>query len=283
MRHDGGLDPGTFAERLNSRTRVAALTLAGNGLGTLVSVPELVREVRRCSPDALVVLDAVHAAPHVPLDVAALGVDVLAFSTYKLFGPMAGVLWVSEDAGKRLSWYHVAPHTAQQSRAELGTLNTSTVAGTLAGLEYLRGIGERLEPHAVGLCAGLPRERRKLRLAMEAIRGYEQALSLRLLGGMTDLPGLKLHGVTDPARVADRVPTVAFTLQGVPATEYERLLWEVGGIQIGSGSHYSGAVLRGLGVEGVGRASFAHYNSRGDTEALIQALDAARRVGQNRR
>jgi selenocysteine lyase/cysteine desulfurase len=276
MLPDGHLDLDHLAALLDSRTRVVALTMAGNALGTVTRLEAAVPLIRQRAFEAVVVVDAVHAAPHLPIDVEALGVDALAFSTYKLFGPLCGVLWLSERLLPRLSPYHVEPHTESETLMEWGTLNNASVSGIRAALEYLLRLGERLEPAAVGQFSGLGRERRQYKIALAAIRQYELSLARRVLEGWrADEPG-RMLGVCDPDRIDERVPTFAFSIHGREDAELEAAFWE-GGVQVGVGSHYSAAVRRGLGRSSVARASFAHYNSMDEVDAFLAAARAVRR------
>ncbi len=273
---EGHLDVGRFRELLSPAVKLVALTVAGNGLGTLLRLETLIAEVRSRCPEALVVLDAVHAAPHVPVDVRRLDADALAFSTYKLFGPFAGVLWLRPTLFDQLQPYHVEPHTDPRSLLEWGTLNNVTVAGIEAALSYLSSLGERLEPHARGLFPDEPRAARRFRLALAAIQAYEARLSRFLCAALLEIDGVTLRGVADPERTDERVPTLAFTLDRLDPAEWEMRLWEKGQVQVAGGAHYSAAVTRGLGLTAVARASFAHYNDREDAARLIRAVrDAA--------
>lgn len=270
MLPDGHLDLDRLAALLDDDTRLVALAVAGNGLGTLLRLEEAIPLVRARAPRARVVLDAVHAAPHVPLDVAALGADALAFSTYKLFGPNCGVLWVRGELAAELDPFHVEPHTDPETLLEWGTLSNVNVAGTGAALEYLLRLGERLEPSFRGRLAGYPRGRRQFKIALAAVREYEARLSERSLAGFAGLDGVRLFGVIGGPM--SRVPTLAFALEGDADLGLERRLWELGRIQVAQSDHYSAAVTRGLGRRAVTRASFAHYNSPEEADALIGAV-----------
>jgi cysteine desulfurase family protein (TIGR01976 family) len=272
MLPDGHLDLDRFAALLDHRTRVAALTVASNGLGTVLRAAEAVRIARERAPEAVVVLDAVHAAPHLPLDAAELGADALAFSAYKLFGPVCGVLWLRRELLPRLDPYRVEPHLDAETLMEWGTLSSVNAAGVRAALEYVQRLGERLEPAYVGSLAGYPRGRRLFKVALTAVREYEAGLSRRVLCGLAELPGVTVFGVTEPARAEERVPTFAFSLEGVPDEELEARLWEAAGLQVAAGTHYSAAVLRGLNRKAAPRASFAHYNTPEEADAFVAAL-----------
>jgi len=272
MLPDGHLDLDALAGLLDASTRVVALGLASNGLGTVVRAADAIRLVRERAPDAVVVVDGVHAAPHLPLDVATLGADALAFSTYKLFGPNCGVCWMRADLAARLEPFRVEPHTDAETQMEWGTLSNASVAGIRAALEYLLRVGERLEPAMVGELREYPRQQRLFKIALSAFAGYEAVLSRHMLGELRGIPGLTLYGVTDPERVGERVPTFAFSIDGVPDAELEERLWKTSGVQVAAGSHYAASVLRGLGRASVGRASFAHYNTVEEAEALLYGL-----------
>jgi selenocysteine lyase/cysteine desulfurase len=274
MLPDGRLDLSSLAQKVDAGTRVVGLTMASNGLGTVIRLDEAIPLVRRLAPEAVVVVDAVHAAPHMAIDVQALGADALAFSTYKLFGPNCGVLWLREGLLERMQPYRVEPHTDVESLMEWGTLSNAWVAGIAACLEYLQRLGERLEPAFVGLLAAYPRDRRLFKLALSAIRTYEQDLSRALLPRLAALPGVELFGVTDPERGEERVPTFAFAVTGRDDAEIERRLWETAHLQVAAGTHYSAAVLCGLGRKSVLRASFAHYNTPEEAQAFAGALSS---------
>jgi cysteine desulfurase family protein (TIGR01976 family) len=268
---DGGLDMEHLATLLDAGTRVVAVAAATNGLGTRYDLPAVARLVRSRAPEALLVVDAVHLALHAPLDVTAWECDALAFSTYKLFGPFAGVLWVRASLAARLDPYRVEPHTEAASLLETGTLNNPTVAAIGAALAYLEELGARLAPaHPTP-----PDRRARLRIALEAIREYEASLSRSMLEGLRARPALarvRLFGVAEPERVAQRVPTFAFAVVGMADDEVEHHLWEDTGLQVAAGSHYAAAVDRGLGRTSVVRASFAHYTTPDDVERLLDAL-----------
>jgi selenocysteine lyase/cysteine desulfurase len=278
MLPDGSLDLDHLASLLDDSTRVVAVTMASNGLGTTSDLSEIVRLVRRESPKALVVVDAVHGAPHLPIDVAELGADALAFSTYKLFGPNAGVLWLRSGLLERLSPFHVEPHTDPGTLMEWGTLNNVTVAGIRAALEYLLRIGERLEPSAVGQWAQYPRGRRLFKVAMNASQQYEALVSSQVLMAMAEMSHVRLYGISEATKVEQRVPTFAFEAKGIDGMALEQQLWAKEHVQAAYGSHYSAAVTRGMGKAGLTRASFAHYNDAQDVATFLAAL---RRLSQS--
>ncbi len=132
------LDLGSLDAALSERTRLVAVGWASNAVGTVNPVAEIVR--RAHAVGAWTFVDAVHYAPHGPLDVAGLGTDFLSCSAYKFFGPHVGVLWGRAELLDSLPAYKVRPAS---DRWETGTQNHEGIAGTLAAVEYLGEVGER--------------------------------------------------------------------------------------------------------------------------------------------
>lgn len=269
---EGTLDIGHLLSLVDARTGLAAVTAASNATGSVVPLAEVAAAVHKKSPDGLVVVDAVHHAPHGPLDVKSSGVDALVFSGYKTFGPMLGVLWGRAEVLERLRPYRVETNKdAPPGKFEMGMLNNASIAALEAALEYLLWLAERLAGPAA---AGADRPSR-FRLALGAIADYERGLSRRVLEGLRrfDRSRFRLFGLADPARAAERVPTFAFDVAGLSATETKRRLWEEAGIQIADGNHYSAAVVRSLArPEGISRASFAHYDNAATVDLFLEAL-----------
>lgn len=201
----GRLDLDALPAILGERTRLVAVGGASNALGTVSDVAEIARIVpAHCA--ALVFVDAVQLAPHLPVDVRELGCDLLACSPYKLFGPHQGVLWGRAALMAELEAYKVRPASVQPpaQRFETGTPSFEGQAGVLGSTEYLEWLGEEIAPGSNG-------RRGRLLAAMRGIASYEEALSARMLDGLASVPGLRLYG---PAETRGRVPTFAFTVAG---------------------------------------------------------------------
>src|SRR5688572_14351381 len=182
LNDDSTLDLDDLTSKLSDRTRVVAFPLASNALGTLVDarrVSELAHEA-----GALAWADAVHFAPHAPVDVAALDVDVLVCSPYKFFGPHLGVAFGRAEVLERWRPYKVRPAADEPigSRFETGTLAHELLAGFVAAVDY---VGE---------------------LGWDAIRAHEHSLGEQFLTGLPD--AWRLHGL---ATMDGRVPTFAVT------------------------------------------------------------------------
>ena len=271
---EGTLDVDHLLSLVDRRTALLAVTAASNGNGSLVHLKDLVAAIRGKAPECLVAVDAVHHAPHGVLDVRASGVDLLVFSGYKVFGPMMGVLWGRAEVLERLRPYRVETNKdILPGKFEMGMLNNASVAALGAALEYLLWVADLLAAPQ----NDLPDRASKFRSAMASLAEYEKAITRRVLEGFRrrDLPRFSLFGIADPARAGDRVPTFAFDIGGLTATETKRRLWTGAGIQIADGNHYSAAVVRHLGrPEGICRASFAHYDNIATADRFLEALAA---------
>ena len=293
---DGRLDVGHLLSLVDARTGLLAVTPASNGTGSLVPLRQTIAAVRERAPQCLVAVDAVHHAPHGVLDVREADCDFLVFSGYKVFGPMQGVLWGKANLLEQLRPYRVETNKSEPPwKLEMGMLNNTSLAALGAGLEYLLWLAdlvthERDNPlrgrkrdsplrgqslTSAGPAAAFPDRAAKFRFVMTSIAEYEAGLTRGVLEGLRKFdPGrFRLFGISDPARAAERVPTFAFDVSGLSATETKKRLWEDAGIQIADGNHYSAAVVRHLGrPEGICRASFAHYDNPGTVDRFLEAL-----------
>lgn len=274
---DCTLDMDAMRQAINPRTRVVAVGYASNGVGTINDVAQITRWAHEVG--AWTYIDAVHYAPHGPIDVQAIGCDFLVCSAYKFFGPHEGVLWGRREVLERLQPDKVRPAPdAVPHRFETGTQNHEGIAGTLAAVEYLASLGRRAGagfkaeyPHLMG-------RRLELKAAMAAIRAYERELVWPLIEGLQAIPGLKVWGITDPARAAWRAPTVSFTLEGhTPREVAEKLGAE--GIFVWDGNYYALTLMEELGLEATGgmvRVGLAHYNTAAEVERLVEAVRRVR-------
>lgn len=261
---DVTLDLASLDAVLGPRTKLVAVGVASNAVGTINPVAEIVR--RAHAVGAWTYLDAVHAAPHLALDVQDIGTDFLACSTYKFFGPHAGVLYGRADILASLPAYKLVPAT---DRFETGTGNFEGLAGVTAAVDYLAAIGV-----AYG-GAGAPDSRRDRVLAgMSAIRAYELDLYRRLADGLEAIPGLTLYGITGRAQFEARTPTAAIRLAGIaPRAVAEQLGGE--GIAVWDGDFYATGLIERLGLTesgGVVRIGLTHYNTAAEVDRLVEAL-----------
>jgi cysteine desulfurase family protein (TIGR01976 family) len=230
---------------LSERTRWVAVTAASNAVGT---VPELEAIVAAAhAAGAHVYVDAVHAAPHRRLDVAAIGCDALACSSYKWFGPHVGVLWARHELLSELEpdKLRPSPDTVPE-RWETGTLPFESLAGVHAAADYVRG------------------------LDWDAVHAHEQALLGTALAGLAGIPGVRLHGAA-----RRRAPTLMFSVDGRTPREVAAALAERE-VAVWDGNYYAWELERLLGIEpdGAVRAGFLHYNGATDVERLLDGVAA---------
>ncbi len=258
------LAPERLRALLGPRTRLVAMTCASNAVGTMPDLPALIALAH--AHGALTYLDAVHLAPHAPIDVQALDCDFLACSAYKFCGPHLGMLYGRQELLERLQPYRVRPASPlPPGKWETGTQNFEAMAGLVACLGYLGGLGATAGEDPVGRTA--------LTRAMERIRAHESALSRQFLSGLAGMPRVRIHGITDPARLHQRTPTFALTLEGVhPKAAAVRLAER--GMFVWDGHFYALGVIQALGLGdagGVLRIGFSHYTTAQEVErALVE-------------
>jgi len=268
---EGTLDVSHLLTLVDAGTGLFAVTSASNGTGSLVPLRETIAAVREKAPRCLVAVDAVHHAPHGVIDVREADCDFLVFSGYKVFGPMQGVLWGKAALLEKLRPYRVVTNKNEPPwKFEMGMLNNTSLASLGAGLEYLLWLADLAGP-----AAAFPDRASKFRFVMTSIAKYEAGLTRRVLEGFRklDTARFRCFGISDPSRAGERVPTFAFDIAGLGATEIKKKLWENSGIQIADGNHYSAAIVRHLGrPEGICRASFAHYDNAGTVNLFLDTL-----------
>jgi selenocysteine lyase/cysteine desulfurase len=270
LTEDGCLDADHFLSLVDPLTSVVAVTLASNSIGTVVPLQVLVPEVRRKSPSCLIVVDAVHHALHGPIDVQALDCDFLAFSGYKVFGPVLGVLWGKKAVLDRLIPFRVETNKNETPfKFEQGSLSNPALASLGAALKYLLWLDHEIEPET-------PPENRPagFKRAMASIAAYEREISRTVLEGFSGFDPAKwtCFGLMKPDDCARRVPTFSFEVAGRPAGEIKKFLWDKAGIQVADGNHYSAVFFRHLRKDSVCRASFAHYISLAEVRVFLEAL-----------
>ena len=257
-----------LAALLNDRTRLVALNYASNLTGSINRVKELTRIAKQAG--ALVYVDAVQFAPHGLVDVAEIGCDFLACSAYKFFGPHMGILW-----GKRSVIDALQPYKCRCSsnglpeRFELGTPQIELMAGLTAAVGYFEKLGEATGEHGT--------RRQKIATAFKVAIAYENVLAPRLIDGLSAIKGLTIHGITEPARVNERVPTVTFTLEGIAPESIARQM-NAEGIFLWSGHNYAWGIVHQLSIpaeEGVVRIGIAHYNTAAEID---ETLESAARI-----
>jgi cysteine desulfurase family protein (TIGR01976 family) len=263
---DCTLDMNDLAHKITGHTRLVAAGYASNAVGTINNVKEIARLAREAG--ALSYIDAVHYAPHGPIDVRALDCDFLVCSTYKFFGPHMGVLYGKREHLKRLQPYKVRANTNQvPNRWEWGTLNHECIAGIAACVEYLAELGRRVDPSA-------STRRAALLAAYRAIQSHERSLVEGLIRGLLAVPKLKLYGIADPSRFEHRCPTVAVRVEGHTPLELATKLGDRG-FFTWDGNYYALNLTERLDVEKTGgflRIGLVHYNTAAEVDRFLATL-----------
>ena len=270
---DCTLDVEDLAAKINSKTRLVAIGYASNAVGTINPVKEIVRLAH--SFGALAYVDAVHYAPHGLIDVAALDCDFLVCSTYKFYGPHMGVLYGKREHLARLRPYKIRPLTdAVPLRWEWGTLNHECIAGITACVDYIADLGRRthqMQPQA-------STRRAAIIAAFASIHRHEHALMNRLIVGLSEIPQLKIYGITDPDCFGWRCPTLAVRVINQTADQTPlALATKLGdrGFFTWDGNYYALNLTERLDVEKTGgflRIGLVHYNTAGEVDGLLGAL-----------
>ena len=242
---DTTIDLDSLAAQLSERTRVVAFPWASNAVGTLVDVARVAELAHEAG--ALAWVDAVHYAPHGPIDVAATGVDVLLCSPYKYFGPHLGIAFAQRELLEGWRPYKVRPAADEPlgHRFETGTLPHELLAGFVAAVRYIESIG------------------------FDAILAHERALGERFLAGVPE--SCRLYGLQT---MDGRVPTFCFNVDGLSAEDAATRLGERN-IAVWHGNYYAVEVMKRLGLpEGAVRAGFLHYNTADEVDRLLETLAA---------
>ena len=263
---DCTLDMVDLEQKINERTRLVAIGYASNAVGTIEDIKAIVRLARAVG--AWVFVDAVHYAPHGPIDVRALDCDFLTCSAYKFFGPHIGVLYGKREHLARLQPYKVQPASDQvPSRWETGTQNHEGLAGLVKTIDYWADLGRRISPIVESRRAALVK-------ALETTQHYERELCQKLVTGLLEVPGLTVYGITDPTRFAWRTPTVGVRLAGYTPYEAAKALGDRG-IFTWHGNVYALGLTERLGIESSGgflRIGLVHYNTAPEVHRLLTAL-----------
>jgi cysteine desulfurase family protein (TIGR01976 family) len=260
--HNCTLNLDDLASKITARTKVVAVGYASNAVGTINDVKTIVRLAHEAG--ALVYIDAVHYAPHGPIDVRDLDCDFLACSTYKFFGPHMGVLYGKREHLARLTPYKVRANTnAVPQRWEWGTLNHECIAGITACVEYIAELGRRTEQ--------VDDRRQAIQTAYRAIQLHERALTTKMLRGLSEIQGLRLYGINSSE---GRCPTFAIRIEGHAPLQLATSLGERG-IFTWDGNYYAINLTERLGVEKDGgflRIGLVHYNTEEEVDRALEIL-----------
>lgn len=270
MRNDGNLHVEDLIPLVSPTTRLVACTLASNAIGSIVDVAAAAKVAH--ASGAEIFLDSVHYGPHGLIDVQALDCDYLVCSGYKIFGPHMGFLWGRRELLEKLPTFRedFIPDEPP-GKIEAGTFVYENVAGMDAAVRYLEALGRSIGQK--NITEKSESRRSALRRAFEAIRAYEESLSLEMLRVLNDC-GAVVYGVSQEERISQRVPTICFNLPKVsPARISEELARQNIGVR--DGHMYSPRLMGRLGLaleSGAARASLVHYNTVQEVRSFGRVL-----------
>lgn len=262
---DGTLDMDSLEGAINEKTKIVAAVHASNALGTINPVQQIAAMAHAVG--AYFVMDAVQSTPHISIDVQSIGCDFLLCSAYKFFGPHVGILWGRRELLESLPAYKVRPSKDKAPyRWETGTPSFETIAATGAAVRYFESLaGEQSAPST---------RRQRLEQAFSELQAYETQLADHLIRGLQALHGVHIVGLTDSARLHQRVATVSFVMEQHSPEAIEAYLAKQG-IQVWSGNYYAVEAMErlGYGESGMVRVGPVHYNTIAELDTLLNALD----------
>jgi len=266
------LDFEDFKAKLSDKTKVFAVNWAANSCGTISDVKKFIDEAHKFG--AITVVDAVHYAPHRPIDVKAIDADILLCSAYKFFGPHYGVMYVKKSVGDTIKTVRVIAddNTEMPFKLETGTPAMELAAGAAEAVEFIADIGRNHEEFYAEELKGLSGRRRYVVAGMMAIDEYETGLAVQLRTELAKLPGLKVFG---PKSGHPRTSTVSFNIEGVNSNEVAKYLAEKG-LFVWDGDYYAietiTNVLKLEASGGLVRIGLAPYNIQSEIDRTIQAV-----------
>ncbi|MBD9596908.1 cysteine desulfurase-like protein [Ensifer sp. ENS05] len=268
-------DAETFQYRYDSldtligeKTRLVACNHASNILGTINDVARIVAAAKSVS--AVTVVDAVQSAPHIPLDVKAIGADIVCCSAYKFFGPHTAILYIDAGLRDQIRPLKVRPSPDMMPwRFAPGTPSFESQAGALGAIEHVAWLGTEF-----GGAAKDSSLRHRIVAGWEASLQYEVELMRQFIEGAASIPHFRLFGISDLQALEQRVPTFSFRLGNKAVGAVAEALASRN-IFSWTGSFYAHEAAAVLGIResgGANRIGLSHYNSREDVEALLDAL-----------
>lgn len=265
---DCTLDMDALHAAIGPKTKVVAVGAASNAVGTVNDIAKITTWAHEGG--AWMFVDAVQFAPHALIDVQALDIDFLSCSVYKLFGPHMGVLWGRYELLDELPAYKVIPAVdTPPDKFQVGTPNFEGMAGATAAINYIASVGQRFGD--VGSDAS---RREQIVAGMTIIQRYEMELSGQLIEGLQSIAGVRIYGITDPARFDERMPVVAFTLEGHAPGDIARRLGDEA-IFAWYGHFYAIYVTQRLNLDASGglmRIGINHYNTRDEVDWLLSVI-----------
>ncbi len=266
---DCTLDLNDFESKLTDKTRLIAVGYASNAVGSINEVKLITEKAH--AKGALVFVDAVHAAPHVPLDVQDIDCDFLACSPYKFYGPHVGVLYGKQKHLETLEPYKVRPaDNNPPDRFETGTQSFEALSGVIAGIDFLAALGVEDERNYSNVTG----RKRALKNAMAGIQQYEKELFVHMIDGLKQIEGLTIYGITDQQHFSKRTPTIAFTMDRFSPQEIASYLGKHD-VYVWDGNYYALALMEYLGLEehgGAVRVGIGCYNTQQEIDRFLDLM-----------
>jgi len=263
---DCTLDVEDFYRQVTERTKLVAFTCASNSVGSRTPIRSLVDFAHQRG--AMVYLDATHFAPHARMKVNEWDADFVACSAYKFYGPHIGMVWAKRPWLEQIAPYKLrpSPNTVPASWMT-GTQNHACIAGVTEAVDYLADLGRSISGQAdISRSVALDQ-------AFNQIEQYEQSLIWKLIDGLQQYSRIQIAGIVDPARSCDRVPTIAFTVDGMTSAEIAERLGDMG-IYAWHGNYYALQLSERLGREPTGmlRLGMMHYNTHQEVERCVESI-----------
>ncbi|WP_193611544.1 cysteine desulfurase [Nocardioides lijunqiniae] len=256
---DGRLDLSNLDELVNERTKVVSLTWVSNMLGTINPITQIARRAHEVG--AIVVVDASQAVPQLPVDVAASGADLLAFTGHKVVGPTGiGVLWGKRAVLDQLPPFHGGGEMIETVRMDISTY---------AGIPHKFEAGTPPIVEAIGLGAAVDYLGH---IGMEAVHAHEQAITRYALEGLATVPGLTVLG---PLDARERGGAISFEVEGVHPHDIAQVL-DSRGIAVRAGHHCAKPAHARFGVQSSTRMSSYLYTTPSEIDALVEGLEYTR-------
>lgn len=253
------LDLTKLDEVINSKTKLVAVGLASNLTGTITEAESIFAKAKKIG--AITIADAVHAAPHFPVDFQKLGCEVLFCSAYKFFGPHLGIAVIRSDFFEKLPIAKLRPAPDEiPFRLETGTQNHEGIAGLCGAIDFLAHLGS-------GETAS-----EKIRTGMERLERYEQELSKEMESFLKGIPEVELYRAPDKIK---KTPTFAFRIKNIHSRAATRFFAEKYNLCIGDGHFYAATMAEVFPVMDSGgwiRIGFAPYNTLEEIEIFKKAI-----------
>ncbi|MDW7674627.1 MAG: cysteine desulfurase-like protein [Bacillota bacterium] len=253
------LDTSDLHAIITEKTKLVAIGLASNGIGTINDVGKIAAVAKQVG--ALVAVDAVHAVPHIPIDRDHLGADILLCSAYKFFGPHVGIAVIRSELFEQLNTYRLAPAPSYfPDKLETGTQNHEGIAGIEAAVQFMASLGHG------------DNRRARILSGIERIEAYENSLANKMRKEMATINGLKLFQAGPAIR---KTPTISFQIDGRSPREVCQLMADKYGIFIADGDFYATTLANMLGIQADGgwiRAGLAPYNTKEEVDRFLLAL-----------